>query len=107
MAALSMRLLKVHSSNDLSRVMAAVGLTQNLGALKALTTVGIIEGHMKLHVKNLALGAGAQEKEMPLLQKKLEEILALKKRISLSQAIESLKEIRRHQALKESPANKT
>ncbi|MFN8945777.1 MAG: hypothetical protein ACK5WZ_14265 [Pseudobdellovibrionaceae bacterium] len=52
---------------------------------------------MKLHVKNLAIGAGAQEKEMPLLQKKLEEILALKKRISLSQAIESLKEIRRGQ----------
>ena len=99
MAALSMRLLKVHSANELSRVMAAVGLAQNLGALKALTTVGIIEGHMKLHVKNLAIGAGAQEKEMPILQKKLEEILALKKRISLSQAIESLKEIRRQQGL--------
>ncbi|MFN7904173.1 MAG: hydroxymethylglutaryl-CoA reductase, degradative [Pseudobdellovibrionaceae bacterium] len=97
MAALSLKLLNVHSANDLSRVMAAVGLAQNLGALKALTTVGIIEGHMKLHVKNLAIGAGAQEKEMPLLQKKLEEILALKKRISLSQAIESLKEIRRGQ----------
>ncbi len=105
MASLSLRLLNVHSANDLSRVMAAVGLAQNLGALKALTTVGIIEGHMKLHVKNLAIGAGAQEKEMPLLQKKLEEILALKKRISLSQAIESLKEIRRHQAAVAEPVN--
>ncbi|MFN8945778.1 MAG: hypothetical protein ACK5WZ_14270 [Pseudobdellovibrionaceae bacterium] len=39
---MSLKLLNVHSANDLSRVMAAVGLAQNLGALKALTTVGII-----------------------------------------------------------------
>lgn len=94
MAKLSMHLLKVKSANELSRVCAAVGLVQNLGALRALTTVGIIEGHMKLHIKNLALGAGAEEKEMPWLQSRLEEILINKKRISLSNAIEVLKELR-------------
>nr|BFD59310.1 hydroxymethylglutaryl-CoA reductase, degradative [Bdellovibrio sp. CKG001]BFD62686.1 hydroxymethylglutaryl-CoA reductase, degradative [Bdellovibrio sp. HM001]BFD67319.1 hydroxymethylglutaryl-CoA reductase, degradative [Bdellovibrio sp. HAGR004] len=93
-AMLSMKMLDTKSANELSRIIAAVGLVQNLGALKALTTVGIIEGHMKLHTKNLALGAGAEEKEIPMVQKKLEEILAIRKRISLSNAIDVLKELR-------------
>jgi hydroxymethylglutaryl-CoA reductase len=93
-AALCMKMLGVDSANELSRVMAAVGLVQNLGALKALTTVGIIEGHMKLHIKNLTLGAGAEEREIPIVVKKLEEILAIRKRISLSNAIEVLRELR-------------
>jgi hydroxymethylglutaryl-CoA reductase len=93
-AQISLRMLEVKSAAHLSRICAAVGLVQNLGALKALTTVGIIEGHMKLHIKNLTLGAGANEREMPLVQKRLEEILRLTKRISLSHAVEVLREIR-------------
>lgn len=93
-AMMAMKMLGTQSANELSRIIAAVGLVQNLGALKALTTVGIIEGHMKLHTKNLALGAGAEEKEIPMVQKKLEEILAIRKRISLSNAIDVLKELR-------------
>lgn len=93
-AKLSMRMMGIQNAARLSRICAAVGLVQNLGALKALTTVGIIEGHMKLHIRNLSLGAGAEEIEMPILQKKLEEILQLRKRISLSNAIEALTEIR-------------
>lgn len=96
-ANMSLRMLKVQSAAELSRVIAAVGLVQNLGALKALTTVGIIEGHMKLHIKNLTLGAGAEEAEMPFVVKKLEEILLRKKRISLSNAIEVLKDFRSQQ----------
>ncbi|MBY0555174.1 hydroxymethylglutaryl-CoA reductase, degradative [bacterium] len=94
-AKISMKMLGVTSANELSCIMAAVGLVQNLGALRALTTVGIIEGHMKLHIKNLSLGAGATEIEMPFVVKKLEEILALRKRISLSNAIEVLKDLRK------------
>ncbi|MGZ3748882.1 MAG: hydroxymethylglutaryl-CoA reductase, degradative, partial [Pseudobdellovibrionaceae bacterium] len=93
-AALCVKMLGIESANELSCLLAAVGLVQNLGALKALTTVGIIEGHMKLHIKNLTLGAGAEEREIPIVQKKLEEILAIRKRISLSNAIEVLKELR-------------
>lgn len=95
-ATLALRMLSVGSAEELSRVCAAVGLVQNLGALRALTTVGIIEGHMKLHIKNLTIGAGADEKESPIVQKKLEEFLSLHKRISLSNAIEILKELRGH-----------
>lgn len=93
-AKMALRMLEVTSAEELSRICAAVGLVQNLGALRALTTVGIIEGHMRLHIKNLTLGAGAQEKEIPFVQKRLEEILSLQKRISLSHAIEALKEFR-------------
>jgi hydroxymethylglutaryl-CoA reductase len=93
-AALCLKMLGVQSANELSCVIASVGLVQNLGALKALTTVGIIEGHMKLHIKNLTLGAGAEEREIPIVQKRLEEILAIRKRISLSNAIDVLKELR-------------
>lgn len=93
-AQLSMKLMDVESVDELSGVIAAVGLVQNLGALKALTTVGIIEGHMRLHIKNLALSAGAKQSEAPMLQKKLEQILMLTKRITLSQAVEALNEIR-------------
>jgi len=93
-AKLSMNFLKVDNVSDLAGVIASVGLVQNLGALRALTTVGIIEGHMKLHIKNLALGAGAKEDEAPALQKRLEQILRMTKRITLSQATEALGEIR-------------
>jgi len=93
-AKICLEMLKVTTASELARVMAAVGLVQNLGALKALTTVGIIEGHMKLHIKNLTLGAGAKDKEIPIVQKRLEEILALGKRISLNNAKEVLNELR-------------
>lgn len=97
-AKMCLRMLRVEHAEDLSRICASVGLVQNLGALRALTTVGIIEGHMKLHIKNLTLGAGATEREMPFVQKRLEEILSLHKRISLSHAIEVLKEFRSQRA---------
>ncbi len=94
MSQMSLKMLGFPNANLLSQIIASVGLVQNLGALKALTTVGIIEGHMRLHAKNLALGAGAEEAEIPYVQKKLEEILAIKKRITLSHAIEVLRELR-------------
>ncbi len=97
-AKMCLRMLNVKSAEELSRICAAVGLVQNLGALRALTTVGIIEGHMKLHIKNLTLGAGASEREVPYVVKRLEEILTLHKRISLTHAIEVLKELRAQRA---------
>lgn len=52
-------ILNVGSANELGRVMAAVGLAQNLAALKALATEGIQRGHMSLHARSVALAAGA------------------------------------------------
>jgi hydroxymethylglutaryl-CoA reductase len=39
--------------------MTAVGLAQNLGALRALTQEGIQHGHIRLHARNLVVMAGA------------------------------------------------
>jgi len=93
-AKICLAMLNVKDASELAQICAAVGLVQNLGALKALTTVGIIEGHMKLHIKNLTLGVGANEKESKPLQKRLEQLLAVKKRISHSDAWQILQNIR-------------
>ena len=47
--------------------MAAAGLAQNLGAMRALATVGIQAGHMKLHAKNMAVSAGAIGDEIEIV----------------------------------------
>ena len=97
-AKICLKMLEVKGANQLSRICAAVGLVQNLGALRALTTVGIIEGHMKLHIQNLTLGAGAKGWEIPVIQKHLEIIFGFKNCISLSQAVEALKALRKKTA---------
>ncbi|MBS0358965.1 MAG: hydroxymethylglutaryl-CoA reductase, degradative [Proteobacteria bacterium] len=94
MAQMSLRMLDIQHASELARIAAAVGLVQNLGALRALITLGFTEGHMKLHITNLTLSAGAKAEEIPLLRKKLEEFLASSKRITESNAIEILKELR-------------
>ena len=57
-------LLGINSAHDLAKVMAAAGLAQNLGALRALATVGIQAGHMKLHLRNMIASAGASPNEI-------------------------------------------
>ena len=56
------KILSVNSARELAMVMAAVGLAQNMGALKALATEGIQRGHMSLHARQAALAAGVREK---------------------------------------------
>lgn len=93
-AKMCLRMLKVQSADDLSRIIAAVGLVQNLGALKALCTEGIIQGHMKLHIDNLLLASNAKDDEIPVLKTQLEKWLFKNRRVSLANAFELLSEIR-------------
>jgi hydroxymethylglutaryl-CoA reductase len=58
-ARVAMKILGVQSARELSEVMAAVGLAQNLAALRALATEGIQRGHMSLHARQVAVSAGA------------------------------------------------
>ncbi|MGE5187976.1 MAG: hydroxymethylglutaryl-CoA reductase, degradative [Betaproteobacteria bacterium] len=58
-ARVAMKILGVKSANEFGEVLAAVGLAQNLGALRALATEGIQRGHMSLHARNIAVQAGA------------------------------------------------
>ncbi len=55
----NLAILGVESAQELAGIIAAAGLAQNLGAMRALATSGIQEGHMKLHVRNMAVSAGA------------------------------------------------
>ena len=96
-AQLCLRLLKSPSAERLARICCAVGLVQNLGALRALVTEGVIEGHMKLHIKNIALKTGANFEEKPVLEKHLRRVLKEQKRISVTQALKTLQSLRKEQ----------
>lgn len=93
-AKMCLRMMGIESANQLSRVIAAVGLVQNLGAMRALCTEGIIQGHMKLHIDNLTMVAGASDDETAVLKSRLQDCLAVNKRVSLSHAQSLLEEIR-------------
>lgn len=93
-ARLCLGMLGVHHADELSKIIAAVGLVQNLGALRALTTDGIIKGHMKLHIDNLVMGTDATPEEQPSLKKQLEYLLLETKRISQTNAHELLQRMR-------------
>src|SRR5258706_4692211 len=58
-ARLSLRLLSIENAGDLAALAAAVGLANNLAALRALATDGIQRGHMAQHARSVALAAGA------------------------------------------------
>lgn len=64
LAQLSLRILGVKTAQELAEIAVAVGLAQNLGALRALATEGIQRGHMALHARNIALSAGARGEEI-------------------------------------------
>ncbi len=98
-ARMCLRMMDIDSANQLSRVIAAVGLVQNLGAIRALCTDGIISGHMKLHIDNLVMIAGASEAETPMLKTRLQACLTHTKRVSANHATEFLAEIRRTQSV--------
>lgn len=93
-AKVALKMLGVKTGEDLARICAAVGLIQNLGALKALSTVGIVKGHMQLHAANLAIAAGAEVHEVEEVRKQLIEVLRDEKRINLTRAREVLEAIR-------------
>lgn len=63
----ALKILGVQSAQELAEVAVAVGLAQNMAALRALATEGIQRGHMALHARNIALAAGAEPGEMDWL----------------------------------------
>lgn len=73
MAKVAYKLLNISSAKELAQVVVAVGLAQNLGALKALATDGIQKGHMALHSRSVAMAAGATGEMVDMVAKKLVE----------------------------------
>jgi hydroxymethylglutaryl-CoA reductase len=60
----AVKLLGVSSVRELAEIIVAVGLAQNLAALRALATEGIQRGHMALHARTVAVAAGATSDEL-------------------------------------------
>lgn len=58
-AKLALKIMQIESASQLAEIIAAVGLAQNLAALRALATEGIQRGHMNLHARQVAIAAGA------------------------------------------------
>jgi len=73
LAQLNQRILGIKTAPDLAKIMAALGLAQNLAALRALVTTGIQQGHMHLQLKSLAFAAGATTAELPTILQQLEQ----------------------------------
>ena len=72
-AKIALKILGVKTANEFAEVLAAVGLAQNLGALRALAHEGIQHGHMSLHARNIAVAAGATGELVDLVAEKMVE----------------------------------
>ncbi len=83
-------LLGVSSARELACVLGAVGLAQNLAAIKALATTGIQRGHMALHARSVAATAGAVGEEVEAVARVLCEM----RRFKLDEARRVLDELR-------------
>jgi hydroxymethylglutaryl-CoA reductase len=55
----ALKLMGVKTASELAEIIVAVGLAQNMAALRALATEGIQRGHMTLHARQVAIAAGA------------------------------------------------
>ncbi len=85
-----LKILGVGTAAELACIIAAVGLAQNFGAMKALATVGIQQGHMALHAHNVAIVAGAMGPEV----EQLAAILVDKRQVHQDVAITELAKLR-------------
>ncbi|MGQ9715446.1 MAG: hydroxymethylglutaryl-CoA reductase, degradative [Anaerolineae bacterium] len=89
-AKVALKVLGVRTARELAEVIVAVGLAQNLAALRALATEGIQRGHMALHARQVAIAAGA---EGPLVEAVARRLVAEGK-VRLDRAEEVLRELR-------------
>ncbi|HEV8360245.1 MAG TPA: hydroxymethylglutaryl-CoA reductase, degradative [Candidatus Thermoplasmatota archaeon] len=86
----ALKLLGSPSARQLAEIACAVGLAQNLAALRALSDEGIQKGHMALHATNLALMAGAVGDEV----QKVADALVREGKVRMRRAAEILAELR-------------
>lgn len=72
LAGINKQIAQIDNSREEMQVVAALGLAQNLAALKALVTDGIQKGHMNLQLRSLALSNGTTMQELPVVVQKLQ-----------------------------------
>ncbi|MEM7333902.1 MAG: hydroxymethylglutaryl-CoA reductase, degradative, partial [Chloroflexota bacterium] len=88
-AQVAMKILNVRSAGELAEIMVSVGLAQNLAAIKALATVGIQQGHMRMHARQVAMAAGAPDE----LIQQIADQLTQEKNIRVKRAQEILESL--------------
>ena len=88
-AKVTKKILGIRTATELGEVIAAVGLAQNLAALKALVTEGIQRGHMRLHARNVAAMAGATGD----LIDEVADAMVKEKKVRIDRAKEILEEL--------------
>lgn len=73
---LALELLGKPSAKELMQIVAVAGLAQNFAALRSLTTTGIQQGHMKMHLMNILnqFGATNAEKQKLVIHFKTETV---------------------------------
>ena len=87
-AKVAVKMLGVKTASELAQIIAAVGLAQNMAAIKALATEGIQRGHMSLHARNLVATAGAKGE---VLERIVKQMVA-EKNVRLEYAQELMKQ---------------
>ncbi|MFC2064192.1 hydroxymethylglutaryl-CoA reductase, degradative [Chloroflexota bacterium] len=85
----ALKMMEISKASELAEVIVAVGLAQNLAALRALATEGIQKGHMSLHARQVAIAAGATGKQIEEVSSRL----VLEKTIRSDRAEEILDEM--------------
>jgi len=69
---IALEILGKPSAQELMQIIAATGLAQNFAALRSLTTTGIQEGHMKMHINNILNQYQATKEERIVVAKHFE-----------------------------------
>lgn len=86
---LSLEMLRNPTAKELMQITAAVGLAQNFGALRSLTTTGIQHGHMKMHLMNILNQLEATPEEKLVLTEHFKT-----KTVSYSNVLEAIRDLR-------------
>jgi hydroxymethylglutaryl-CoA reductase len=72
-AQVALKILGIQSARQLAEIIVAVGLAQNLAAMRALATEGIQRGHMRMHARQIAVAAGAAPEMVALVVQQMVE----------------------------------
>ena len=86
---LALELLHKPSAKELMQIVAVAGLAQNFAALRSLTTTGIQQGHMKMHLMNILNQFEANDAEKKYITEHFKTNV-----VTHSAVIEALKKLR-------------
>ena len=90
MVKLSLEMLEKPSAKELMEVVAVAGLAQNFAALRSLTTTGIQEGHMKMHLNNILNQYQVTDEERVLIKNHFKDTV-----VSHSAAVDFIEKLRK------------